>query len=144
MEVIVVSVAFTIAILIAAATLAFSGWVIAKIYQATAILATSQHEAGAKYATAMLSAAEALSCKIDTRVGDRVKLVNALKNGTSISQSADMPSIIEDAPLPPRLKESGIIDDLHEIDREMNRYRPKGSEDFFKRDLGIGVTLDEI
>ena len=111
-----------------------------------ATLAASQHDAGAKYSTSMLSASEALSRAVDGRVSDRVKLVNAVARGVDPSPTFNSvtSSLIADAPLPPQIRETGQIDDLHEIERDLKRYRREGSDDILKRDFGVGYGIDEL
>lgn len=113
----------------------FGMLVISKVYEQSAKLAISQHEAGAKYAITMVQVSEKLGRYIDEVVKSRIKIVNSAGRPSYGSETASA-APIEEAP-PPPIFQSGVIGEVEEYLREMNRPRRDGSE-FDARDVGVG------
>ena len=106
-----------------------------KTHEQACIVSRSQQEAATKYVTAISQTANLISEKIDARVSARVKTVNMVMRG----QKPDDPvEEIEDPPQPPDVFQSGFVNELSEITREMTRHR-RDDEEYPAREMGIGA-----
>jgi hypothetical protein len=108
------------------------GW---KVHEQSCLLSRSQQESATKYVTAVAQTANLISEKIDSRVSLRVKTINAVMRGKKSEEEVDP---IEEAPSPPDVFQSGFVNELSEITRELSRHR-REDEDFPAREVGIGA-----
>jgi hypothetical protein len=125
----------------ALAAMLAGGWVVTqaltltwKVHEQSCLVARSQQEAATRYVTAVAQTANLISEKIDARVGQRVKTINAVMRGGK-PEEADP---IEDPPQAPDVFQSGFVNELSEITRELTRHR-REDEEFPVREMGIGV-----
>lgn len=123
------------------ASLVTVGWVVSqtvtlawKVHEQSCIVSRSQQEAATKYVTATAQTANLLSEKIDARVASRVKTINAIVRGSSAEEEVEA---IEDPPQPPDIYQSGMVNDMSEIERELRRIRR--DDGFSVREMGVGV-----
>lgn len=104
-------------------------------HEQACIVARSQQEAATKYVTAISQTANLISEKIDARVAARVKTVNAVMRG---QKPGDPVEEIEDPPQPPDVFQSGFVNELSEITRELTRPH-RDDEEYPAREMGIGA-----
>lgn len=121
--IIVIGLVCVVSLLTAVAALAFCAWMIVRIY--------TSHEPTKVAAT--------IAKQIEETVRGRVQIANRLLHPGNPSSENLGP--IEEAPLPPFMQ-TGFVDDDHEIQRELKRYRnPDRDKQQSIRDIGIGVDM---
>jgi hypothetical protein len=129
--------------LLTIAAMLAAGWALSqaitlswKVHEQSALIARSQQESATKYVTAVAQTANLISEKIDARVAARVKTINTLMRGKTEEEVEP----IEEQPPPdaPGLFQSGFVNELSEITREMTRHR-RDDEEYPAREMGIGA-----
>lgn len=89
-------------------------------------------EASSRYGALVIQTASALRTNIDAAVAARVKMINAAMQPGGPGESA--PQAVEEAPV---MHTSGMVDDLHEIQRDLQRVSRETSDPV--REAGVGV-----
>jgi len=119
METVIVSVTVVTLLFTALASLGLAAWVVVRV-------ATSHLP---------VTAAAAISKQVEDAVKARVKISNDLLN----SKVQERIGSVDEAPVP-SFFQSGLVNDMHEINRDLRRYRNAESDRAATiRDLGIGV-----
>lgn len=132
------------ALLLSAATIVGCAWyftqthkanmdLAARQYEAARDLARSQHNDATKFASVLLASANAISEKVDHRVQQRIAVINRTLNPRPQTDE-DAPSNVDD---PPPMTQS-FMDEVHEIGRELRRFRRDGEFDPV-REPGVGA-----
>ena len=91
-----------------------------------------------KYGPLQMQTASAIEEKINQRVSQRVRLINTLTNPQSEGKTPAPPEVGE----APAMMTSGIVDEVHEIARGMNRVRRDGVPEELVREPGVGSDIE--
>jgi|SRR5215813_2285390 len=117
------------------------GWLVFQIvtlawrtHEQSCLVSRSQQESATKYVTAVSQTANLISEKVDSRVAARVKTINTMLRGAKAEEATEP---IEEAPQPD-VFQSGFVNELSEIERELTRMR-RDNEEYPARESGIGA-----
>lgn len=97
-------------------------------------LAKTALEMQAKYGGLQMQTASALLERENARVNARVRLINTLRTGEGPAEEAPAPPVGE----APVMGMTGMVDEAHEIERDLHRIRREGVPGEIVRDPGVG------
>lgn len=95
----------------------------------------ASNEALARYGATIMQVASAIEEKVNTRVGQRVKLINTLRGAGETEEPGPPAPPVGDAPA---MGTTDVVDEAHEIRRGLQRVRREGVPDELVRDPGVG------